>query len=326
MEISCSVVSGLSVQSHNNPDSTPQKKQRTMKTKTTIGGFIALLFAAASATATPPPLPPTVVVKAAIVVNGSPTSTTVATLPAKVTVADVGLSQIVHLGTGLQFEFQDSAGHPVNVDGFKAAKAEHSLIGNGTAFWTNTPLGSFHPDDQGSPDYHVYNASGADVTPSSGFVTGYMGDNSGAVLPPMSRFQVLDQTITLGGTSGRPLLAAAGNYYSFTYTWVFSYSYGGTTYTKTLSSSDTEVMVQVVAGLPDFFKGEEGVVPPCLIHLEVSENLADWVIPPGVVIPNPRPTNILNIVDLLKSTSAFSGQTNGGVTRFYRYVQSPILP
>lgn len=297
-----------------------------MKTKNTIvGGFIALILGVVvlPVTATPAVSPLKVVAKAAIVVNGSPTKTTIPTLPAKVTVADVGLTGIVHLGTGLQFEFQDSGGNPVDVTNLKIARADHSLVGSGVQYWTNTSLGSFHPDDQGSPDYHVYNASSVDVTPSSGFVTGYLGDNSGAVIPVASKFQVTDQTIVLGGTSGHPLLVAAGNYYSFTYNLTFSYDYAGGTYTKTFLPSETEAMVLVTNGLPEFVLGDGELPVPCVIQLRVSDDLVNWVIPPGVVIPNPRPTQVLNIIALFPKSSAFPGQITAEY-RFFQYFQTPM--
>jgi len=291
-----------------------------MKTKTTIGSFIALFFIVALATAMGST--PIVVAKAAVVVNGAPTSANIPSLPSKVTVADVGLSGIVHIGTALQFEFQDSAGHPINVDNFQAARADFTLVGNGVTYWNATPLGSYHPDAQGTPYYHAYNVGGVDVSPASGYVAGYLGNNSGVVLPTVSKFQVTSEMIPLGGESGLPMFTMAGNYYSLTYTWVISYSYLGTSYTKTLSPSDTEVMVQVVAGLPEY-SGDP--TKPAIIQLRVSDDLVNWVVPQGVVIPNPRPTQVLNIIALLPKTTSFLGQTTAS-RRFFEYVQTTITP
>ena len=301
-----------------------------MKTKKHIAGVIlaSLVFSAVASASTE--TPPTIVVKAVVAVNGAPT---VATSPSKMTVANVGLSKITRIGTALQFQFVDSNGNAVNVANFKAARADSSLVRNGSPFgtWTNTPLGAYHPSSQGSPDYYCFDASGADVSPSAGFVAGWNGDGSGTTIPSMSKFLLIDQTITLGATAPNPVwpkLAVAGDYYSLTYNWVFSYTYNGVPYNNiTLTPSQTEVMVKVVEGIPEFIGGE--IPPPCTVELQVSDYMNHWVTPPGVVIPQPRPTNVLNIIALAPATTDVAGlPTVPGLIknpkRFYRYVQTPL--
>lgn len=260
--------------------------------------------------------PVNVVVKTGVAVNNSLPANSEG-WKAKVNVADVALNKVTTIGTGLQIEFQSSTGTPVDVTNFKVARAEFTLIQNGVTVWNNVPLGSYHPVAQGSPDYYVYNASNANVTPVSGFVAGYLGDNSGATVPVVSKFQVLDQTITLG-TADRPLLTASGQYYSLVYNIVFSYVYDGVAYTKTLTPVETEMLVRVT----------EGLLPsssPCLIQLQVSDDLSKWVVASNVMIPSPRPTlqQHLNTINLVPATTVVPG-LNTNLNRFYRYAQIPI--
>ncbi len=264
--------------------------------------------------------PVKVVVSSAIVINGAPNPTNIPSYQSKITVADVALDKITRFGTALQFEFQDSAGNSVNVTNFKATKADHTLVKTGGIVWSNTPLGSYHPDGQGSPDYHVFNADGVDVTPTSGFVAGYLGDDSGTLIPIISKFQLTDQAVTLGVPT-RPLLTAVGQYYSLSYNWVFSYTYNGVVYTRTLAPSETEASVRVVKGLSEFV-GEDPP-QPCMVELQISDNLVVWS-SSGVFIPDPRPELAPNIIALFPKTTTWGSP----LRRFLRYHQTtiPALP
>ena len=226
------------------------------------------------------------------------------------------------MGTGLQIEFQSADGTPVNVTDVKFGRFEYTLIQNGAVVWKDVPIGSYHPAPQGSPDNYVFDSVGNDVTPTSGFVAGYLGDNSGTTIPTMSRFQLLDQTTTLG-TPDRPLLGLSGHYYSLVYNISISYTYGGVTYNKTLTQSDTEVLVRMTDGLLEYVAPTDpSKQVPCLVELQVSNDLVNWVTAPNVVIPSSRPTLPLNIMALMPETTEIPGVPKIG-KRFARYVQIP---
>lgn len=263
--------------------------------------------------------PVNVNVKAGIVINGMPSGSSVGGWKSKITPAQNAVPhKITTLGTGLQIEFQSASGTPVDVTNVKFGKFDFTLIQNGKTVWNKVPLGSYHPAGQGSPDYYCYRKDGTDVTPTSGFIAGYLGDNSGANIPVMSKFQLLDQTITLG-VAGRPMMNLSGDYYSLVYDIELSYTYEGVMYTKTITQTETEVLVRMVEGLMEYIAPTSNEVP-CLVELQVSDDLANWATVPGVVIPSPRPTpaQFLNTINLVPPS--------GKREQFFRYAMVPQLP
>jgi hypothetical protein len=274
---------------------------------------------------------PRVVVKRVIIPNGIATASMFDTASATAIVAQSRAHLVTRLGTALQFEFQDEEGTPVTVSNFKASVGKFTLVRNGTANtgYTNTPLGAYHPVGQGSPDYFVFNGA-SDVSPPyvqgvPKYVAGYNGDNSGTLIPLMTKFVLLDFPIPLGTESNKPLLTAAGQYYVLSYDWTFSYEYGATSYTYTIPPSETEVSIVVVNDSLLTFDEEQDPMTPNTaygLRLQLSYNLANWV-PAPTPIPHPLPTNIANLIALVPSTTTVAGLPAND-KRFYRYERFPL--
>jgi len=303
----------------------PTPQNRTMKTMIRQG-LIALFSLAAFASADEA-TKINVVVKSGVAIGQPPSGGSVNTWRSKITPADNAVPEkITRLHTALQIRFESTDGTPVNVTNVKFQRFEYTLIQNGVIVWKDVPIGSYHPAPQGSPDYWAFNLAGNDVTPASGYVSGYLGDNSGTTIPLMSTFQLLDQTISLG-TPDRPLLTASGQYYSLVYNITLaSYTYNGVTYTdKVLTPVETEVLVRMTDGLPEYTAPTDpSKQVPCLVELQVSGNLVNWFPAPNVVIPSPRPTLDRNIMAMVPETTEIPGVPKKG-TRFARYVQEPVM-
>jgi hypothetical protein len=291
--------------------------------KTTKFGLISVIFSlmlsvcalqAGQATG------PVVVVKTAVLVNGMPSVANINSLPSKVTVADVGLDKIDKIGVAMEFEFKVN-GVAVDVQNFKATRADMSLVKQGVKIWTDTPFGQYHAYGSGGPYYYVFDSSGVNKTPLGGFVSG-MNDNTGTLIPVISKFRLLDLSIN-HGNSVNPLFSERGEFFTLVQNWTFTYQYLGLTYTKMITPAETEVSVRVIDGISEFVNS----VPPtpCVIELQVSDNLVNWVTAPGVFITNPRPTVPLNIIAMVPKTSNVIGLVHGNSKRFYRYKQTKIF-
>lgn len=264
---------------------------------------------------------PTVAVKRAIVVN-KPTSSGTFNAPTDhtVVIGQAGSNQVTSFQTALQFEFLVE-GSPVNVSNFKMTRGDFTLVRNGSIVpnWNKSAFGSYHPIDQGSPDYLPFNAAGASVMPTgmNQWVSDLNGDGLGVVLPSVSKFQVVNHPVGLGTTT-RPLLSAVGDYYTLWYDIVINYQYGEGSYTKTFTPSETVVSILVTNNV-DTWNG--GSTKPTKIVLELSDNLADWQVA-DVSVPTPLPKVVPNIIALVPKTTSVPGLSAD--RRFYRFKQETI--
>lgn len=225
----------------------------------------------------------------AVVINGTANASSIGVAPSTITLGVTGADKVNAIGVAMQYQFLDSSGNPVNITNFQVTSATYTLVHNGIIIpnWTNVTHGAYNPiGDSSVPDLIAYNSAGTKVSTDGQQVVG-------TIIPTMSKFQILDQQITLG--AARPKLMVAGDYYRLDRKWSFSYVYGGQSYTHVITPLQSYVKVLVLPDLPGFDQLE--ALGPFQIRLMASVDLVNWV-PTNIEIPDPRPTDSQTIIAL----------------------------
>ncbi len=288
-----------------------QQKQ-PMKVLCIVTASAALVSAALAADG------PSVIIKRAIVINGAADASVIGTAPSNVTIGITGCGNVNNFGTALQFQFVDGEGTPINVTDFKVTSATYTLYRDGVIVtnWNTVSHGAYNPvGDTAKPDLLFYDTTATQVSVNGTQVTG-------TNIPTGSKFQVLDQQVTLG-TASRPKFTTVGQYYRLERTWTFTYVWNEQSYTRTLVPSETSVNIRVSPDLPGFNSGEES--GPFMVGLQVSENLVTWV-EVDAEIPYPRPTTVEGIEAFFPRSKQIAGFANDQRMRFYRYTMHNMTP
>jgi hypothetical protein len=221
---------------------------------------------------------------------------------ANVTVA--GASSVDYFGASMHLQFVDEDGDPVNVQNFKVTSLTHTLTKEGVPVtnWFEVPAGAYNaPGDTNRPDFVVRDRDGVQTSVN-------MTQVVGTTVSVASKFEALDQVVTLG-TPTRPKLANIGDNYRFVRDIVFQYEFAGENFEEEHSE---EVLIRVIPNQSGEFSG------PGVITLQVSENLTTWFSPP-VELPNVVPTLVSDVIALFPKGTEHSFPI-GEDRRFYRFI------
>ncbi len=285
-----------------------------MKRISISAALAAIVAIAISNTASAVDSPVQVLVTPAVTINNPATAATIGVAPANALVGLTGCNNVSTIGAAMEIKFM-LAGQPVNVTNFKVTSAGYTLLRNGgPTTWINVGHGSYNPTGDGSrPDFVAYNTAGIKTSTDN---LALVGTN----VPTVHKFQLTDQVVTLG-TTARPVMSSIGNSYRLERSWVLEYNYDSVVYTHNITPAQSTVTVMVSEDLPGFTAGSS--VGPFVIGLQVGTDLQNWVIPPGVSVPYPRPTQVSEIIALAPGSMTIPGLTTN-TKRFYRFYQQPV--